>query len=638
MKSLFSHKPFILLVAIVIGSSILLGGIVLVSTVSDEDGSNREFNTFSSCNDLEQYILDNEEDDYFVQPFLSDITFEDGADFVLSEPVTGRGSFGSENREFSETNIQVEGVDESDIVKTDGNFIYSIIDNTAFIIEVVSATEQTVVSEFEIPGNPTELFLDEDTLVVFAESDYVSGYWGGFDDGETGVFIYDVSDRTNPELEREVKLEGTRITTRKIDNFVYVISSNYFYDFNEFSAARDYITQYSDSEKGDDYMQAADCEDISYYGDTVNSIVSVLSVPIDGGDVSSKLILGDASNVYMSRDNLYLATVIREFEGEERDRRGGEFGRDILPSPEPTFRRITDVNTEIYKLEINEGEISFDSSGVVNGTILNQFSMDEHDGYFRIATTANDFDGWNDDSYNNLYVLDGDMDQVGEVENLAPGEQIYSARFIGDRAYMVTFKTVDPLFVIGLEDPENPEVLGELKIPGFSNYLHPYDENHIIGIGKDAEEVSPDFAITQGLKIALFDVTEVENPVVESEVIVGGRGSDSEALNNHKAFLFDREKELMVIPATLFEESSEEDFWWVEEIFDGFLVFDINLNSGISERGRVTYETNNYWYYGSGPRSLYIEDSLFTIKDGILKSSDLMTVELLNELTIFNEE
>ncbi|MDI6884716.1 MAG: beta-propeller domain-containing protein, partial [Hadesarchaea archaeon] len=161
--------------------------------------------------------------------------------------------------------------------------------------------------------------------------------------------------------------------------------------------------------------------------------------------------------------------------------------------------------TIIHKISIANGTIEYKSQGEVPGQVLNQFSMDEYQGYFRIATTT----GWM--GQNNVYVLDGNLDIVGRLEGLAPGESIYSARFIGSRAYLVTFKKVDPLFVIDLEDPKNPRALGELKIPGYSDYLHPYDETHLIGVGKDTVDMGS-FAWYQGIKIALFDVSDPENP------------------------------------------------------------------------------------------------------------------------------
>ncbi|CAK4820236.1 unnamed protein product, partial [Aphanomyces euteiches] len=188
--------------------------------------------------------------------------------------------------------------------------------------------------------------------------------------------------------------------------------------------------------------------------------------------------------------------------------------------------------------------------------------MDEYGGYFRIATTTGE--AWRNDEQttkNNVYVLNEALEITGKLENLAPGERIYSTRFMGNRAYIVTFKQVDPLFVIDLTHPQAPKVLGSLKIPGFSDYLHPYDENHIIGFGKDTVEMSngnggiagvgSTTAFYQGMKIALFDVTDVSHPIEMFKESIGDRGTDSELLHNPKALLFNKEKGLLAFPVTL---------------------------------------------------------------------------------------
>ncbi len=210
----------------------------------------------------------------------------------------------------------------------------------------------------------------------------------------------------------------------------------------------------------------------------------------------------------------------------------------------------------------------------------------------------------------------------------------------------MTFKKVDPLFVIDLSDPENPNVLGKLKIPGYSDYLHPYDENHIIGIGKDTVEAEDslkegrnlDFAWYQGVKMAIFDVSDVENPIELHKVIIGDRGTQSEALHNHKAFLFDREKELLVLPITLAEipeeRKNQEVSWggvpYGDYTFQGAYVYNINLKDGFELRGRVThYEPEEVaqksGYYFSGDRNvqraLYMGDVLYTFSQKIIKAN-----------------
>jgi hypothetical protein len=314
--------------------------------------------------------------------------------------------------------------------------------------------------------------------------------------------------------------------------------------------------------------------------------------------------------------------------------------------------------TVVQKISISGGQMEYVTSGEVPGRLLNQFSMDEYNGYLRLATTTadwGDFRGGQPESKNHVYVLDGSLSVSGKLEDLAPGESIYSARFIGDRCYLVTFKKIDPLFVISLADPANPRVLGQLKIPGYSDYLHPYDEDHIIGIGKESVEgdESGTFAWYQGVKLSLFDVSDVEHPAELSKYVIGHRGTDSEALRDHKAFLFSRQKNLLVIPVLLagIDESKYQGgvppFAYGEYTFQGAYVFELTPESGFQLRGRVAHADNEtllrggYYYYSpySVRRSLYIGDALYTISQGMVKANSLADLSEIKAVKLpFKEE
>jgi len=291
--------------------------------------------------------------------------------------------------------------------------------------------------------------------------------------------------------------------------------------------------------------------------------------------------------------------------------------------------------TIIHRISIVDGEIQYEAQGSIPGFVQNQFFLSEYDGYLRVSTTI---EGWMVRSYlssiesqNNVYVLDMDLEIVGSLEDLASGEQIYATRFIGDKCYLVTFKQIDPFFVIDLSEPTNPEVLGELKIPGYSTYLHPYDETHIIGIGRDDEKV----------KISLFDVSDLENPIELSKYEIENDDEDwywaqSSALYEHKAFLFDKEKNLLVIPVGDYSKESA-------------YVFDISVEGGIELKGTITHDLevepeekydpwDDYYYTGnygnSIKRTLYIEDVLYTVSDNMVKMNDLETLEEINGVTL----
>ncbi|MEK6821085.1 MAG: beta-propeller domain-containing protein, partial [archaeon] len=251
---------------------------------------------------------------------------------------------------------------------------------------------------------------------------------------------------------------------------------------------------------------------------------------------------------------------------------------------------------------------------------------------------------------NGVYVLNDDMETVGVLDDLAPGETIYSARFMGERAYLVTFKQVDPLFVIDLSDPTDPTVLGKLKIPGYSNYLHPLDETHLIGIGKDAVVSKDEIAYTLGMKLSLFDVSDVENPIELHSVSIGARGTDSYALQDPKAFLFDAEKELMVLPIYLYEENPVEDpyqgDWPAYGIpsYQGAFVYHVSVEDGFVERGKITHiskevDLKSGYYYDYDyqvKRSLFIDNVLYTISNKIIKAHDLDSLDEVAVVPLVN--
>jgi inhibitor of cysteine peptidase len=348
--------------------------------------------------------------------------------------------------------------------------------------------------------------------------------------------------------------------------------------------------------------------------------------------------------MYVSKNNIFLASVHYPY-------------YDLLVRGEDVSAEKAQETTILHKISIQTGGISYVAQGEVPGHILNQFSMDEYNGFFRIATTVGS-NWWFTQSQtsNNVYILNDDLERVGQIENIAPGESIYAARFMGSRTYLVTFVQVDPLFTLDLSDPYNPKILGELKIPGYSNYLHPYDENHIIGIGKEVDETVATFTAIQGLKIALFDVSDFENPKEIAKVVIGDRGTDSPALYDHKAFLFDREKELLVIPVSLYEitqevkdryvESQGRELLYGEFTFQGAYVYRLSLEEGFEFQGRITHQNEEqmqhpddyYWYWGLSntdiTRTLYIGDVLYTISDSMIKMNNLGDLREITSISL----
>jgi inhibitor of cysteine peptidase len=563
--------------------------------------------------------------------------------------------------EYSTTNIQVEGVDEADIMKTDGQYIYTLSGSRLVIVRAWPADDAEVLSETDL-GNfsPREMFIDDGMLMLFGSTSFQGGpvfegeekeiypypYWYTM----TTVQLWDVSDREDPEMERSVDFEGDYLTSRKIGDYVYFVINSYprIYALPQEDPGeiiplyRDRSAQEIESAEEEDYAPACGCAEVAYF-EPVNaqSFITLASMSISDpdADVEKEVIAGSGQNVYASQDNIYIAEYYYSpwFWGI-RAPEGGE----------PT------ESTFVHKFSLDSGEIEYLANAEVPGHVLNQFSMDEFEGHFRIATTTGRVSQMGGGSTNNIYVYDEGMELTGKLEDLAPGEQIYSARFMGERGYLVTFKKIDPLFVIDLSDPARPRVLGKLKIPGYSDYLHPYDEDHLIGIGKEtveAEEEGRDFSWYQGVKLALFDVSDVENPVELHKVVIGDRGTDSEILRDHKAFLFDRERELLVIPILLAElkgDPSELPDWsYGEYVYQGAYVYSLNLEDGFDLRGRIThydddeaFEKSGYYFSGNYniERSLYIEDVLYTLSQHRLKLNDLSDLDELAVLDFGDPE
>ena len=610
--------------------------------VVSEDVSLEKFNSYA---ELKSFLQENTQQN--TEGFGiggAEVVRAAGSDAVqtFSESSAAGGSAGS----YSQTNIQVTGVDEPDVVKNDGKYIYQIVQNNkVVIVDAFPASEMKIVSELEFDNNVVGLFVYDDKLIVL---EAFHGYYGyGAPELATGavvsdsvvapvqqtqpevnVHVYDLTDIENPDLENIFVSKGNYYTARMINGVVYVVS-------NYYANAENPVIPVFASDAG---VREIAVSDIYYpvIGDSSFLFTSVLGVDVSELEFSGNVFLTGNSGVsYVSRDALYLThykyfdyeqfqeDMIREvylplLPGDVRAEVGEIIDRDgqlytktqdleqayakhfnILNADEKqAFQEefqdsMKDFvylwskkyqKTAIHKIELDGMDISYAGSGEVPGYLLNQFSLDENDGYLRVATTTGElwFGGFGSagrtTSGNNLYVLNEDLEIVGSVEDLAAGERIYSARFVGDKAYMVTFRQVDPLYVIDLSDEEDPMVLGYLKVTGFSNYLQPYDDGHLIGIGHEATLEGRQ----QGLKISLFDVSDFENPVEVDKYVFEGGWSSSEAEYEHKAVLFDKEKNLLVIPVSV-NNYDYRDYW------QGAYVFDVDTE-GIGLRGKIDHQ------------------------------------------------
>ncbi|MFA6305160.1 MAG: beta-propeller domain-containing protein [Candidatus Gracilibacteria bacterium] len=644
---------------------------------------------FADCSEMRKYMEDNSYNygpDYLymdnmtrdIAPSLSEESVSDSAApeaAPQAATVNGGAEMGSaKGTEHSETNVQVEGVDEADIVKNDGRYVYTLKGNTVRIVDAyppAGLKELAKVSVADESFYPSEMYVDDTRLVVVGNSYngnvFLEGKSGGtfmsdtitLSGNLTKIYVFDISDKTKVKQLRELAFEGNYNSSRKIGNNVYLVSNQYMYylpwGYDENEKNNGVVPYYADSKDGK-IKAVAGCGDVYFVpGRTSMNYAIVAGIPVDDAtkSISKQVIMGSSSNIYASTENLYLA-----------EPRYSNYGWWL--------DSVSDEQTYIYKFSLNGAVVKYQGSGAVPGTILNQFSMDENGDYFRIATTKGDMWSENNKSQNNVYVLDSAMNVVGALTGLAKGERIYSTRFVGNRLYMVTFKNTDPLYVIGLEDPKSPKILGKLEIPGYSDYLHPYDENHLIGFGKEAVDAESgegwggdNFAWYQGMKVAMFDVSDVENPKELFKTTIGDRGTSSPLLYDHKALLFDKDKGILAFPVSLYEipESVKNDpkteaSTYGDETYQGVYVYNISLN-GIELKGRISHYTDEeyknktfmcgydwmgaedmlmggtYWCGEKDiDRAMYIGDYYYTVSPEFVQANKISDLSEVNQVKL----
>ena len=555
------------------------------------------FETFSSYEELEDFLKTNiEKAKNFGEQYSS--TFSRGGEVMSLDAKAAPA--------HSTTNIQVAGVDEADIVKTDGEYLYVVSSNNVYILKAHPPKQAEVLSKITL--NETynvNIYVNGDKLAVLGNHFAPIGIYYTHS-GEAFIKVYNISDKTSPILTRNLSLNGTLSGSRMIGNYIYatvnqlaVQSNNNKTDFVILPkiSSGDTVKEVQATE-----IRYINVPDVSYYFTTVIAI-NILN---DAQEPTYETFLtGSTACMYVSQSNMYLAVPNTSI---------WLLSAEISGTQDKTF---------IYRVKLDEEKIVCEAEGSVSGYVLNQFSMDEYNGFFRMATTK-----WtNAGSQNNLFVLNMSLNIVGELPNLAPGERIYSARFMSDRCYLVTFKQVDPFFVIDLSNPTEPKLLGYLKIPGFSGYLHPYNENHIIGIGKQDNNV----------KLSLFNVTNVTAPTETAKFIVSGDWSDSTVLTDHKAFLFDESKQLLVLPVSIGFFKVKDNEYYTTNYWQGVYVFNITLSDGFALRGNVTHQENGVGGWESSyrvKRALYIENVLYTMSDKRIKVNSLEDLALLREIEL----
>ncbi len=500
-----------------------------------------------------------------------------------TEPQDNGGTDNSNGSDgdFSTTTEQEEGVQEADVIKNDGEYLYVLSRGNLRIVKATPVESMEEVSSVDLRGYGYDLYLVGDKVVAIttpefeampvdtfptddvavdnvanttepapakppATAQFIAEY---FYQPRVQITVIDVADRANPQVLSRTQLDGNVNSSRMIGDRLYLVMVHYpeFLPFIAEDArgddlkggdVSDVIPNIKVDVDGVNVVDADVAEPTDFYRPVDQDgwgLTTVVSFDIDTPtDYQSQSVVGYPANAYMSTEALYLTNTDYNYEGEMRE------------------------TTDIYKFSVVEGGTELAATGSVPGRVLNQYSMGEHNGFLRLASTVgpsfNRFGQNTSESKNNVYVLeqvDDTLTVAGSVEGLAPGESIQSARFLGDRGFVVTFVQIDPLFTLDLSDPRDPKVVGELKVPGFSTFITPMGDNHLLTIGRDTNDEFG-FVRADGVRLSIFDVTDFANPVLSHSETIGSGGAYSEALFNPKAFTYFAQRNLLAFPVEIY--------------------------------------------------------------------------------------
>ncbi len=528
---------------------------------------------------------------------------------LKDENTSANNSDKSENDDFSTTTEQVEGVAEADIVKTDGKYIY-YIKGTTFSIFSAEGAASKLISKTELSREYTtdygDMFLKDDRVIIL-QPDHLNGN-GSY----VSILIYDISDPAVPKEVAVTRQEGWYNSSRMVGDYIYLISN---YSVNAGSIDKNEPATFVPTTEINGVCEAVPADKIYYYGgcnpQSRYTVVGAFNYK-DGTLSDTASLLGGTDQIYCSKGNIILAN--------SQENHAEDYPED---EAYPTLKTV------VSRLAIEKGKIEYKTTGEVAGTLDNQFYIDEYNGYFRFVTTVNlaravkkEFENSEDavvhiiqefdSTAAQLTILDSELKKVGEIGNLARGERVYSVRFMGDTAYFVTFRQTDPLFSADLSDPHNPKILGELKIPGFSEYMYPYGNGLLLGFGMDADEST---GRTKDLKLSMFNITDPANVTEQDKTIIDGY-EYSPALYNHKAMLVHKDKNLIGFAATDDYSNSK------------YIIFKYT-DEGFVRTATLTVESD-YKYAMDDVRGLFVGDEFYVVSKNALQVFDINTFLQIN--------
>lgn len=518
--------------------------------------------------------------------------------------------------DYSDTNVREEGVGEPDIVKTDGKRIYTASNQQVHIVDI-QKEEMKQLSTIKLDKECyiSEIFVKDDRLiVVYTQTEFKDqgGEYGGYYLEYTVAETFDVSKPEKPKSVGKITQSGTYNNMRVVGDYVYLLS-NFYADAYSSRTERDmYIpsVQGKRVESGNILMPA-------FPMGNKYTVVSAFSIKDPEKKVDNKAVFGSSGMCYVSRSNIYICESNYGFYDvmplARQPGGGNENGSSSV------------AQTCIRKISYEDGELEAVGQTVVDGTLNDSFSIDEYEGNLRLAVTVTQLSG-NSGSLifpdiqteeeeqpqdsNSLYILDKNLKELSRIEGLAPGETIYSARFMGDTGYFVTFRQVDPLFSVDLSNPKKPEIIGELKIPGFSQYLHPYGEGLLLGIGMDVDEAG---VTTEGVKLSMFDISDPAD-VEEVQKYILEDTYSTDVSYNYKAAFVDVEKNLIGFSA-YGDTPCYYIFTYGEDGFE--CLFERELTG-----------------FSSDIRALYSGSRLYLVTGNTVESYDIKTFEKIDDIVL----
>ncbi|MGN1195294.1 MAG: beta-propeller domain-containing protein [Acutalibacteraceae bacterium] len=528
----------------------------------------------------------------------------------------------SQDNTSSKTNTQVDGVDEADIIKNDGRYLFVITDDTRLsVVDTVSMKTVFVKNLEAVNGGSDytalEMYLTDNRLTVLGiqykktedskegESGSSDGFYTCSDcfypyynyyDQETVVQIFDITDKDNISLVSSFTQDGYYQNSRLVDGYLYLIT-NYNIDTGDIKNTASPSVR-NEKVTYDCIYVGARCE--SFRSQTV---ISGFSVSQDSPQINKISVVGNADEIYCTTDTLYIFSSSYSVNYDETD------------------------YTDIFSFCLKDGKIEKKETGSVPGTVDDNYSVDEKDSYLRIATTAYDYQ--KDVDISSIYTLDEKLEIVGKLVDIAHDEQVKSARFIGNTAYIVTFRNTDPLFAVDLSDPKNPKILGEVKLPGFSEYLHPIGENLLVGIGYDGDDDDADY---QSLKITLFDVSDPLNPAVKDSLVF--KYTDSNVLNNPKSFIVGQNGNDFYIPTSY--EKFFYDIWgdWYKSSYTLKYLHLSAENGKLNQLAVYTVPDTFSDYVYDDFTGAYIGQSFYTVADDTVYQYNISSAENTAEASL----